>query len=86
MKKNKDIKITNRYGYNHTLVYTEENKYRLVPDTYMRLIYSDKECKDVKSVDPDGGPFISRGTIIDNIKVVDIQHEENGVFLYTKQQ
>ena len=82
---NKDIKITNRYGYNHTLAFADENKYRFIPDTYMRLIYSDKECKNVKSIDPDGGPFISRGTIIDNLKIADIQHEEGiGIYLYTE--
>jgi hypothetical protein len=80
----KDIKIRNRYGYDHTLVFVDENKYRLVPDSYMRLIYSDNECKNIENVDPDGGPFMGRGTIINDLKVIDIQQEENGIFLYTQ--
>lgn len=80
---NKDIKIRNRYGYYHILSYIEENKYRLIPDTYMRLIYDDK--KDIYAIDPEGGPLITHNTLINDLQIVKIQQEPNGIFLYLKE-
>ena len=62
----KIINLYSRYGEVHKLVRIGENSSHLflfVPssDTY-RVGYKDKEYKDIKFVDPPGGPFISIGT------------------------
>lgn len=67
------IKLFNRHGYSVTLNQIKDNDYLISGDKdafyYFRVIYDEKN-KNVKAVDPSGGPFISVGFEVNN-QVVD---------------
>lgn len=70
----KEIKIKNRYGYDHIFKNVDDNTdnhYRVIPDSYMRIIYDKDNEEKIKAIDPDGGPFIYRGMIIDNKYIIE---------------
>lgn len=77
------IKLPNRYGNNNYLEQIAGNCWKLVLDksnNYTRLIGFDGESKigsKVKAIDPEGGPFISVGSKIDNYTVETIM--SNGI-------
>ena len=72
------IKLHARYGYKHQLTKIGGNFWRLDIDpkssgTYRLIGFEGKPIQaHVSAIDPDGGPFISVGDVIDNKKVKSI--------------
>ena len=67
-----EIKVKNRYGYYHKFIKVNDNHYKFIPDSYMRIIYESSDNTKIKAIDPDGGPWLNRGTMIDNYVIDDI--------------
>jgi hypothetical protein len=89
---NKDIKIGSRYGHQHTLKYSPEegeNAYRFVPAEEWMPIYcsygkwdEDAEENDLSSIDSDGGPYLTVGSVVDGKEIHRIYEKKNaGYFL-----
>ena len=66
----KKIKLPNRYGYDVNLIKTAKDKYRLEFSGVYRII---GELNNIQAVDPDGGPYISINSLINNQKVEKIE-------------
>lgn len=84
---NKDIKIGSRYGQQHTLKHLPEegeNVYTLVPaKEWMPIYYSyekfdeNAEVNDLVSLDTDGGPYLTVGSVVDGKEVKRIYKKKN---------
>lgn len=66
----KKIKLPNRYGYDVNLIKLTNDKYRLEFSGIYRII---GELNNIQAVDPDGGPYISINSSINNQKVEKIE-------------
>ena len=66
----KKIKLPNRYGYDVNLIKITKDKYRLEFSGVYRII---GELNNIQAVDPDGGPYISINSLINNQKVEKIE-------------
>ena len=66
----KKIKLPNRYGYDVNLIKTTKDKHRLEFSGIYRII---GELNNIQAVDPDGGPYISINSLINNQKVEKIE-------------
>lgn len=87
------IKLNARYGWNHKLEQVSGDCWKLVldpkgPQTYRCIGFSDTDfnvrpCK-IQAIDPDGGPFISVGSVIKNYTVTDIM--SNGIIWMKKNE
>lgn len=66
----KKIKLPNRYGYDVNLIKITKDKYRLEFSGVYRII---GELNNIQAVDPDGGPYISINSSINNQKVEKIE-------------
>lgn len=66
----KKIKLPNRCGYDVNLIKTAKDKYRLEFSGVYRII---GELNNIQAVDPDGGPYISINSLINNQKVEKIE-------------
>ena len=66
----KKIKLPNRYGYDVNLIKLTKDKYRLEFSGVHRII---GELNNIQAVDPDGGPYISINSLINNQKVEKIE-------------
>lgn len=83
------IKLPARYGYCHTLEHICNNLWQFKSDPnaagYARFIGFEGEHKigpNVKAFDPDGGPFMSVGDIIDGYEIKSITIQ--GIFELVK--
>lgn len=80
-----NIKLYNRYGENIYLEQIEEYKYVLKGNTdWCRVIFSDKDMKDINAIDPSGGPYMSIGyfSIENDTKILNsIKENESGKFI-----
>ena len=84
---NKDIKIGSRYGHQHTLKHLPEegeNVYILVPaKEWMPIYYSyekfdeNAEVNDLVSLDADGGPYLTVGSVVGGKEVKRIYNKKN---------
>ena len=66
----KKIKLPNRYGYDVNLIKLTKDKYHLEFSGIYRII---GELNNIQAVDPDGGPYISINSSINNQKVEKIE-------------
>ena len=66
----KKIKLPNRYGYDVNLIKLTKDKYHLEFSGMYRII---GELNNIQAVDPDGGPYISINSSINNQKVEKIE-------------
>ena len=79
----KEIKIKNRYGYDHTFRHVKDNVYQFYADCYLRLFYEhndDETERKIKGFDPDGGPLMYVGMEIEGMKIKSI-FEDNGLMV-----
>ena len=78
----KTFKIKNRYGQCHIFNEVSDNLYEINPFCdYFRIIYEEDNVT-INAIDPDGGPFMSRGYIFENGKILkDIVIINNKVLL-----
>lgn len=90
----KEYLLYNRYGGKNYLTPTEEDGvYKLYTDKsdFLQISYDKNEDGSITyySVDPDGGPYISRDTKVIplvnrqelEVDVLDIQYKEDGYYL-----
>ena len=75
----KKIKLPNRYGYDVNLIKTTKDKYRLEFSGIYRII---GKLNNIQAVDPDGGPYISINSSINNQKVEKILIIHSTSFYY----
>lgn len=87
----KVIKIRARYGYVHKLEYIGNNLWQFKPDPnsggYYRCIGFEGQHEvgpNIKAFDPDGGPFMSVGSTIDDYTIKSITTQ--GIFELIKNQ
>lgn len=75
---NQIIELPSRYGDMVKLIPLNHNIYKVDftenPYSY-RIIYNE-DNKTIKAFDPSGGPFISIGSTINNLKVTSIYEDE----------
>lgn len=83
------IKLPARYGYCHTLEYIGNNLWQFKSDPnsggYYRCIGFEGEHKigpNIEALDPDGGPFMSVGDIINGYEIKSITMQ--GIFELVK--
>lgn len=75
----KNFKEINRYGDYHEFINVKDNIYHIKPlYDMLRIIFENDNKEGIYAVDPDGGPFMVRGTVLDCGKTVkDIYYDEN---------
>ena len=83
----KTINLNSRYGNKHKLEQISGNCWKLVLDPEGPQVYrcigfentdfSEKPPIKLKAIDPDGGPFLSVGSIVENYIITDIM--SNGI-------
>jgi hypothetical protein len=83
------IKLPARYGYCHTLEYIGGNLWKFKSDPnsggYCRCIGFEGEHKigpNIKAFDPDGGPFMSVGDVVEDYIIKSITTQ--GIFELVK--
>lgn len=82
---NKTVTISSRYGDSRSFVPVSENIYKFEGKTlYSRFggkeLAETVDTDDLGFFDPDGGPFISPGYLIDGRKVIRIMSKEDGIY------
>ena len=64
------FKIKNRYGQYHTFEKNDNGLYSLKPNLdSIRIIY-EEDNENIFAIDPDGGPFMTKGYMFDNGKML----------------
>ena len=75
------IKLPARYGYVHTLTHIKDNLWRFDSDPksggYSRLIGDEHGMDNITAFDPDGGPFLTVGSKIEDKTIKSIS--SNGI-------
>lgn len=67
----KNFKVMNRYGMEHEFIHIKDNLYRLKPlYNYCQLEVNAKDRTKLDVVDPDGGPYMTRGTKLNGDKII----------------
>ena len=78
----KRILLPNRYNYKNYLVNIDTNRYYFEPEKDWCTMSISYSGYDIKSFDPDGGPFITRNFCVDDYIVTDIKKENNSYIFY----
>lgn len=67
----KNFKVMNRYGMEHEFINIKDNMYHFKPLYNYSQIEIDKNDKTkLNVVDPDGGPYMTRGTKLNGNKII----------------
>ena len=76
------IDIKSRYGEVRSFVWVSDNIYRFEGNTHWARFGAneDNSMNDLAFFDPDGGPFISKGFVIGDKRVVRIMSKDDGVY------
>ena len=82
---NGKIKLSARYGYVHTLEHISDNlwQFKSDPKSTGTCRYIGQYPNDIKAFDPDGGPFMSVGSTINDYTIKSITTE--GIFELVKE-
>lgn len=81
-----NFKVINRYGQFHEFVHLEGEIYTLkaLYDMY-RILYEegDDTMSHIYAIDPDGGPFMTKGYVFENgMKIEDIHYNDNKEIIF----